>query len=130
MGTKRRKGKNFLESDLKIPKAKVDDIVIERAHHNGKNAGRRPICALFLKWKDRQFVFNAAKENLSGDSNYNVKQDFSDSTRDARRKLAPYYEKAIKEKRRVKVVMDKIIVDGLTYKCNYKMNDLQHINSK
>ena len=68
--------KSFMTDTLQIPKDKVDNIAIERAHRVGKNKGKRLICVKFLNWEEKQLVFDTGKNILKADKKFNVKQDF------------------------------------------------------
>lgn len=111
MGECESKLRQFFENDLQL-----DSIDIEKVYRIGKNIGRRPIIAIFSNLKDRQSVLDVSK--TCNNSRYRVKPDVSQSTRLARKTLAPFYADAVKQTapNRVKIVGDTMFVDNDRFK--------------
>lgn len=108
------KVRTFLKEDLELSDSEVNEIEIERTHRNGNRIGTRSIIVRFLRWKDSMRIFSLAKEKLRDSDKY-VKQDFSQKIRETRRLLAPFYDEAVKKGHNPRVVMDKLVVNGIYY---------------
>ncbi|XP_062577804.1 uncharacterized protein LOC134239653 [Saccostrea cucullata] len=104
----------FLKTKLKI----YDEIPLERVHRLGKpdeyRTKPRNIVAKFSFYKDREFVRKRAPLRLKG-SNIWVNEQFPPEVEEKRRKLYPVMRKAMKNNKRVKLVVDKLYIDGEMY---------------
>ncbi|XP_061179393.1 uncharacterized protein LOC133188019 [Saccostrea echinata] len=117
--------RDFLKTKLKIH----DEIPFERVHRLGKpdefRTKPRNIVAKFSFYKDREFVRKRAPLKLKG-SNIWVNEQFPPEVEEKRRKLYPVMRKAMKENRRVKLVVDKLYIDGKMYEPNATQ---EHVNA-
>ena len=118
-----KKLKEFMKTKLAIPSEDADAIKFERVHRIGHTAGKRPIIAMFCSSKDKSLVYEKGRKLPYGGPVY-IKQDYSDRVKVARRNLSPYYQKALQENRKPKIVLDKLIVQGTVYKYDSNTNNL------
>jgi hypothetical protein len=106
--------RKFLRDKLKI----TDDISFERVHRIGKpnefSVKPRNIVAKFSFYKDRELVRRRAPMKLKG-SNIWVNEQFPPEIEEKRRKLYPALRKARKDKKRVKLVVDRLYIEGELY---------------
>ena len=83
---------------------------IERAHRLGRGPGR-PVIAKFASWRKRDEILTNRKR--LADTDQYIKEDFSLMVRQKRKALAPLLKKARDEGKRVKMIYDHLIVDGI-----------------
>lgn len=92
-----------------------DDVILDQVIRcKGGVPGRKPILLKFALETDKSRVFQAIR-NTEGNHHYKAKNDICKRWRDVRKKLSRFYNKAVAEKRSVKVVQDYIIVDDVKY---------------
>lgn len=122
------KVRNLIQNDLGFSEEETGKIEFQRAHRIGHIVGKRPIVAMFQSYKDRSKIFFKARDvfKTDGSARY-VKQDFSERVKDIRQKLSPFYMKALNEKCRAKVAVDKLIVNGIPYRYDYAANNIVRI---
>lgn len=99
----------FCSEKLKIPTSSEQ---FERVHRLGKYTENksRPIIAKFSSFKDKDNILSSARK-LKG-TNFSIGEDFSFSTRLARRKLIAFARELNKP---FKLVVDKLHIDKKTY---------------
>lgn len=109
--------KDIMENTLGIENAK--SIKIDRSHRIGKNQAQtttkqRPIVAKFNYFPDKERVLaNARKFKGSGMA---VSEQFPDEMAKERKRLYPEMKKAKEQGKRVKLVRDKLYIDGHLYR--------------
>ena len=93
------------------------DIPIERMHRLGKFTGNydrpRPIIVRFVKFADREMVWNA--RHYLGDSGFGLDEDFSPEVQRVRRKLLPVFLEAKRQHIPAEMVKDSIKLYGQVY---------------
>lgn len=104
--------REFMCSNLKMTKEKVDEIKIERVHRTGPRRFNKPrnIVAKFSYFKDRESVRKEAR-NLKG-SNYFVSEQFPPEIVAQRRELVPLMKRARADGKRAYINYNKLYVDG------------------
>lgn len=102
------KVRSFVSDKLDIP---AQNLAISQTLRIGKTKPR-PLLVTFANLSDRFEILGAAKTKLKPRT---VKEDLPPKIREARINLAPFYAKALNDKKKVKVVGDTLIVDGKTY---------------
>lgn len=107
----------FCAEKLEINDAK-ERIKLERAHrigrHRGVNSKPRPIIARFNYYPDREEV-RSASNKLKG-TNFGVSEQFPRSIQERRKVLIPIMKDLKQRGKTVKLVRDKLFVDGVVYK--------------
>ena len=109
--------KDIMENTLGIENAK--SIKIDRSHRIGKNKAQtttkqRPIVAKFNYFPDKERVLtNARKFKGSGMA---VSEQFPEEIAKERKRLYPEMKKAKEQGKRVKLVRDKLYIDGHLYR--------------
>ena len=93
------------------------DIEIERAHRLGgkRDDGKpRPIVAKFLRYQDKEYIRRSAY--LLKGSKIGIADQFPKEIAEARKKLYPIMKKAKNEGNTVKLIKDKLFVNGQLYR--------------
>lgn len=66
----------------------LENAEIERAHRFGnRNSDTCPIIVKFNKYKDKDTILQKAKQNLSRESSFSVREDYTDRVQLHRREL-------------------------------------------
>ena len=127
-----QKVREGLKEKLTFTSEDVSAMEFERVHRIGtyKAGKQRPIIAMFSRYQHKDKVFIKAREICKFKDQFYVKQDYSDRVKEARKQLAPYFDKALKENRHPKIVMDRLIVDGLSYKYDHSTNTIKPVSKK
>ncbi|CAB3992748.1 unc-13-like C [Paramuricea clavata] len=100
-------------------KLEIDDasskMPIERAHRIGRNrrGNPRPIVVKFLRYPDKELVKRSASK-LKGTS-IGIGEQFPKDIADIRKSLYPVLKKAKEEGNKVKLVKDKLYINGQLY---------------
>lgn len=107
--------RNFLTHELQI--GNVDGMVFQNVHRLGERQDRRErnIIARFVKYTDHEFVRNTAAEKLKNKTNFSVYQQYPREINDRRKLLIPKLHEFRRQRRNVKLVLDKLYVDGELY---------------
>ena len=103
----------------KLEMENADDLRFDRAHRIGAKQGgkTRPIVVKFHYYSDREAVRKRSydfSENLQGD-NLRIAPQWPKKIRDARRELYPIMEKERASGKSVKMIKDKLFVNGQQY---------------
>ena len=106
---------NFVHDKMRVRK----DIEFERVHRIGRkphntNARPRNIVAKFSRFKDRELVRRQAPLTLKG-SNFYVQEQFPPEVEQRRKSLYPVMREARRRKDRVKLVRDRLFINGIEY---------------
>lgn len=113
------KVKEFLINELGLESDSVNTITLDRVHRIGRGTkgSTRPIVAKFHKYTDREKVREAgyAKRIDLQTRNLAVKPQLPYDVVQKRKGLNTVYEKAKKEGKKPKFVMDKLFIDGIEY---------------
>ena len=107
--------RDFLNSDLGITDANT--IPLQNVHRLGErpDGGHRSIIARFTRFNDHEKVRKAAAEKLRDKPNFSVYQQFPQEIYERRKRLIPKLKEFQRKKRKVKLVYDKLYVDGHLY---------------
>lgn len=109
------KVKSFLKNDLKIEHS--DDIEIVKSQRvKSKNPKLCSILVKFFRKKDRDDVLNAARSNLTRDSQYTVRPDYTDKVKRHRRELGARMLLERRNNNYAAVRHDKLIINDQIYK--------------
>lgn len=113
--------------DVLANKMKIDadnEIEIERAHRLGRKRddGRpRPIVAKFLRYQDKEFI--RKKAYLLKGTKFGIAEQFPKEIAETRRKLYPAMKKAKEDGNAVKLIKDKLYINGQRYRGPQSGND-------
>ncbi|KAK3107397.1 hypothetical protein FSP39_002575 [Pinctada imbricata] len=107
--------KEFIRTDMRVRK----EIDFERVHRIGKyptnpNSRPRTIVAKFSRFKDRELVRRQAPKTLKGTGFY-VQEQFPVEVEQRRKSLFPVMRDARRRHRKVKLVRDRLYIDGVEY---------------
>ncbi|CAB3998454.1 Hypothetical predicted protein, partial [Paramuricea clavata] len=107
---------NVLENQLELENAK-SSVKIDRAHRLGKQDPRsaRPqaiVCKLNY-YPDKERILATARK-LKG-SGIAISEQFPEEILEVRKRLYPILKKAKQDKKRVKMVRDKLFIEGQLY---------------
>lgn len=105
------KVRNFITEDLNL---KGESMEFKKIYRQGKKVGTRAILVKFASSKDRQAVFDTARQIT--DLKSRIKRDLPKEVREARRALAPLYEDAQRQNFSPKIVCNKMFVNGKTFR--------------
>jgi len=109
-----RKVRDFISNTLGL--TDLANVEIERAHRVGSTRSDScPIIAKFTKYKDRESVLRAARQNLSSKSQYSVREDYTERVQLHRRELTKTLIEARNQGKYASLRFDKLIIDGDTY---------------
>ena len=107
--------RNFLSKELEI--TNVENIQFQNVHRLGERQDRRErgIIARFVNYGDHELVRKQAAEKLRSKPEFSVYQQFPREINDRRKLLVPKLKEFRRQKRKAKMVYDKLIVDGKVY---------------
>ena len=113
--------KQFMAAELKIEHEIVDAMVLDRVHRIGRYAKGpnfvRPIVAKFHKYTDRERVrelgYNMRDELQA--KKLAIKPQLPNCVMQKRKELGPVYEKAKKDGKNPRFIMDRLFIDGVEY---------------
>ena len=115
--------RNFLRTDLKIPKEDEESIQFDRVHRvstrrvssGTPNSKPRPIIVKLSSYHDKEFIKSFIK-NLTKGRNLGISDDFPKEVEEMRKKLYPVLKAAKQEKRTAFFKVERLIIDGLLYR--------------
>ena len=96
---------------------KKNEIEIERAHRLGRkrdDGKPRPIMAKFLRYQDKEFIRKSA--NLLKGTTIRIAEQFPKEITETRKKLYPVMKKAKEDGNVVKLIKDKLFINGQRYR--------------
>jgi len=102
--------------ELLANKMEIDansEIEIERVHRLGRkrdDGKPRPIVVKFLSYQDKEFIHKSAY--LLKGTKFGIAEQFPKEIAETRRKLYPIMKKAKEEGNAVKLIKDKLFVNG------------------
>ena len=100
-----------------------ETVRIDRSHRLGKNRNDaskpRPIIAKFNYHQDREFVRSNAKK-LKG-SRIGISEQFPTAIEQVRKSLYPELKKAKAAGKKVRMVRDKLFINGVLYRPSYRL---------
>lgn len=107
----------FLVNELSIPKAEVSEFKFQNVHRLGerRDGKERSIIARFTRYSDHERVRSKAAEKLKAKPQFSVYQQYPREIYERRRNLIPKMKELKRQKHIVKLVYDKLIVDGHPY---------------
>ncbi|CAG2229204.1 unnamed protein product [Mytilus edulis] len=105
---------SFIKQKLKIDK-RVNFVCVHRFGKRG-HRGNRPILAKFVSIKDKEIVLKNGYKLK--ETQFGVKEQFPKEIEQQRKPLYPVAKQARKGKRKVRMVRDKLYIDGDLYKPN------------
>ena len=138
LGIKGRISESWEESEQKVREFISDtlgltdlaNVEIERAHRVGsRRSDSCPIIAKFSKYKDRESILRAARQNLNSQSQYSVREDYTERVQLHRRELTKTLVEARNQGKYASLRFDKLIVDGDTFKYNDANGTVERIGS-
>ena len=111
--------RNFLRTDLKIPKEDEESIQFDRVHRvstrrvssGTPNSKPRPIIVKLSSYHDKEFIKSFIK-NLTKGRNLGISDDFPKEVEEMRKKLYPVLKAAKQEKRTAFFKVERLIIDG------------------
>ena len=110
-----RKIREFFSSQLGIINS--DTIEFQRCHRLGGRSDidtkGRDIIVRFLRYQDRMKVWNNRRK-LAG-TNYFISKDFPGEIQKRRQRLLPVFKEAKRRQKKVSLVADKLILEGVRY---------------
>ena len=108
--------REMVRDDLQIQ----EDVHFERIHRLGKKKANvtRPVIARFSFFKQKQAAMRNASK-LKG-KEVSISDDYTQTVRDKRRVLVPHMKHFRNAGKKVNFILDKLIVDGVTYTVNEK----------
>ncbi|CAL9685162.1 unnamed protein product [Knipowitschia caucasica] len=110
--------KKFMKEQLNMDQRVVQDIQVARAHRVGKPRGAserpRPIVTKLVAPKDKSTIMARGQE-LKG-STFSMTDQFPQEIMKRRRLLYPVMAEAKKNNKRVRLMVDKLIIDGSLYR--------------
>ena len=116
----------FLKETMDMPEH--ENVEIERAHRVGsKFAGKRPIIVKLSKYKDKEAILGKARRTFQQDSDYSVKEDFTERVQRQRRELGKYMMQERAKGRYARLKYDKLIVDTDIFKFDDSINRIVRI---
>ena len=98
-----QKVQNLLKEKLGF----VHDIQFDRVHRYGRKVDS-PIIARCVFYKDKMDIMK--KRSSLKDTDFNIKEDFSDRVRKIRKELYPYLQDAVSSGKKASIVYDHLIV--------------------
>lgn len=108
---------NTIKNDIFLAKLDITVNNIERCHRIGKKEGKtRPVIIKLLDHRDKTSILKACSK-LKG-SDYSISEDFSKNVRETRKKLWLSSAEERAKDAKVKLVFDKLIVNGTLYGWN------------
>ena len=114
-GVERNDGETPKDCEDKIQKIITEklglqEVSFDRAH---RTSGKKdaPIVARCVFYKQRTDILRA-KKKLPANDNVSINEDFSDRVRGIRKALIPFLKDALKQKKKVMMVYDHLIIDG------------------
>ena len=115
--------RNFLRTDLKIPKEDEESIQFDRVHRlsarrvssGTPNSKPRPIIVKLSSFHDKEFIKSFVK-NLTKGRNLGISDDFPKEVEEMRKKLYPVLKAAKQEKRTSFFKVERLIIDGSLYR--------------
>lgn len=123
-----RKIRDFISNTLSL--TELANVEIERAHRVGsRRSDSCPIIAKFSKYKDRECVLRAARQNLNSQSQYSMREDYTERVQLHRRELTKTLVEARNKGKYASLRFDKLIVDSDMYKYNDTNNTVEQIGS-
>ena len=114
--------RNFLRTDLKIPKEDEESIQFDRVHRISArrvscgtlNSKPRPIIVKLSSFHDKVFIKSFMK-NLTKGRNLGISDDFPKEVEEMRKKLYSVLKAAKQEKRTTFFKVERLIIDGSLY---------------
>ena len=115
--------RNFLRTDLKIPKEDGESIQFDRVHRvstrrvssGTPNSKPRPIIVKLSSFHDKEFIKSFVK-NLTKGRNLGISDDFPKEVEEMRKKLYPVLKAAKQEKHTAFLKVERLIIDGSLYR--------------
>ena len=109
--------KKFLVDELLIPEAEVSEFKFQNVHRLGerRDGKERSIIARFTRYSDHERVRSIAAGKLKAKPQFTVYQQYPREIYERRRNLIPKMKELKRQKHTVKLVYDKLIVDGHPY---------------
>ena len=110
--------RTFLSKDMKIERYMEFDRVHRLGRHDPYKTYPRPIIAKFERYRDKEYVRQAAPDALFN-TDYGVREQFPQEIEEKRKLLYPVAKTARQNKEnRVRLVRDKLYVNGQEVKVN------------
>ena len=99
----------------------TNDVMFDRVHRTGRKSDS-PIIARCVFFKDKQTILsNKSKLN---DTDFAIKEDFSDTVRGIRKALYPHMKRAIDMGKKAAIIYDHLLIDGKKYCLNESGNGI------
>lgn len=127
---RKRLGRFYLREDLVLDEGAFELDSVSRIGQSIRDNKPRPITAVIKNKVDRQQILDAGKMKFKAtNSRYRIKQDYSQSTRLARKKLSEFYQDAVRQTspEQVKVVGPVLHVGKHRYRYDFRSEKLKMI---
>ena len=122
--------RDFLNSELGISDA--NEIPFQNVHRLGArpDGKERSIIARFTRYNDHERVRKAASEKFKIRSAFSVYQQYPREIYNRRKLLIPKLKELQRQKRKAKLVYDKLYVDGRPYEVTPHQGPPSHISGQ
>jgi len=122
--------RDFLNSELGISDA--NKIPFQNVHRLGArpDGKERSIIARFIRYNDHERVRKAASEKFKIRSAFSVYQQYPREIYNRRKLLIPKLKELQRQKRKAKLVYDKLYVDGRPYEVTPHQGPPSHISGQ
>jgi FtsZ-binding cell division protein ZapB len=108
------KVRHFINDTLGLPD--LEHVEIERAHRVGnKNSEKPQIVAKFSRYKDRETILKKSREVLDRNSQFSVREDFTERVQLHRRELGKRLVQARSQGQYASLRFDKLFIDNEVY---------------
>ena len=105
--------RDFLEKELKMERAEVNNISFERVHRMAGRNNPRAIVAKFSSFKQRQDV--KFKSRILRGTNYYINEQFPPEVNEQRRRLNNIAKEKRRQGHQTRLTYNKLYVDGVLY---------------
>jgi len=123
-----QKVRHFISNTLGL--TDMHDVEIERAHRVGsQRLDNCPIIAKFSRYKDRETILKTARQTLTAQSQFSVREDFTERVQLHRRQLSHKLVTARNEGKFASLRFDKLVIDGDVYKFNEVTQSVERIGN-
>ncbi|WAR21343.1 PTPRT-like protein, partial [Mya arenaria] len=131
-------GEKWEETELKVRQfisdklglSELDRVEIERAHRVGsRNSDTCPIIAKFSRYKDRETIIKKSKQLFDRQSQFSVREDFTERVQLHKRELGKRLVEARSRDQYASMRYDKLIIDDGVYKYDDLSKQVKRIGS-
>ena len=102
-----------------------EQVEIERAHRLGSiHSPSRPIIVKFSRYKDKESILFKARELFKADSEFSVKEDFTERIQKHRRELGKRLMEERAKGKSARLKYDKLIIGRQVYRYDERTNKI------